>query len=181
MEKYYFIKKNIIPFLKKLNYLLSISSNLSTNYKINLINILFNIFYINIFYYKNKNLSLKLCDKAFILYNELIVLESKLSIIDINIFIYENTINDISIRKINNDMFLYINLIKIIYNNVILENNILFYYKYIININKFLLKHFNKNNYDKLFNIINDIFIKENINLIEKFNMLINYLKKNLI
>ena len=174
-----------ILFFKKINIILLNSKNLNSYYKQNLINVLFHIYYININYYQNINLALKLCDKISILYNELVIntqlnLQSlyflKINIIYINNFIYDNIINDICIDKINNkDLFVYLNIFKNIYLLIFNEKIEADFQinKYIIKIHK---KIINNREINKIFYLLENIFSNKNINLKEKLNLLIKKL-----
>ena len=185
MEEYLFINKSIIPFLKKINKLLFSSYIDQTQYgepNMNIINLLFHIYYINIIYYNNINLGLKLSEKTRLLYNELIKIrylrkennETLIpSINDINNYIYEKTLSSITINNIHNryDYFhIYMNVLKIIYiyifDYIILNNNNNFLLekinKNILYINKYLLyiyKNINNNIYIDDFNNISNILI----------------------
>ena len=212
MEDIKFIHKNFIPFIKKINVLLLIyiadDIKLKTeSYITNLIHLFFHIYFINILYYKNTKLSIKLCDKTFILYNELMIscknliqedkkmLSSIPSMLDINNYIYENTIPNINIKqsKMNDYMFLYIHIFKNIYTYIftdIIYRNTISTHKKHIYLNTILLK-FNKSlcNYfisqhicliykmrDILFHIINYIFDFKNINIVTKIYIFNTYM-----
>ena len=206
MEELKFIYKNSIPFIKKINFLLLIHlSDSKNNVHISqLIHLFFHIYIIHIIYYKNVSLCIKLCEKCFILYTEIIASCENIkktqekhilpNINEINNYLYENTIDKNIIIKDNNlsDIVVtYININKIIYtyifNDLLSHRNhfIKDSFKYLTHItlelNKNIFNYLKDNkeyhkNTDIIFIIIDNIFDLHNININTKIYIIISYI-----